>query len=107
MITLTPSAVKKIKDAIAAEGKPSLNLRVYVEGGGCSGLQYGLTFEEGEQEGDTTVECDGFRIMIDPFSRPYLEGVNIDYKNTLQEAGFKFENPTATSTCSCGQSFKV
>jgi len=107
MITVTPSAVKKIKDAMAAEGKPSLNLRVYVEGGGCSGLQYGLAFEAEEKEGDTSYPCDGFKIMIDPFSLPYLQGVSIDYKNTLQEAGFKFENPQAKGTCSCGQSFKI
>jgi len=107
MITVTPSAMKKIKEAMAAEGKPSANLRVYVEGGGCSGLQYGLAFEEGEQEGDASFPYEGFKIMIDRFSLPYLQNVSIDYKNTLQGAGFRIENPMATGTCSCGQSFKV
>ncbi|HXI02386.1 MAG TPA: iron-sulfur cluster insertion protein ErpA [Candidatus Saccharimonadales bacterium] len=107
MITVTPVAIEKIKDAMQAEGKSALNLRVYVEGGGCSGLQYGLVFEEEEKEGDTAVACDGFKILVDRFSLPYVEEVTIDYVTTLQGAGFKINNPKATGTCGCGSSFSM
>lgn len=105
MITVTSVATDKIREAMEAEGKPGLHLRVYVEGGGCSGLQYGLIFEDEKKEGDTAVECDGFNILVDRFSLPYLEEITIDYVTTLQGAGFKIENPKATGTCGCGSSF--
>jgi len=107
MINVTPVAAEKIKEAMAAEGRTDLNLRIYVEGGGCSGLQYGLVFEESEKEGDTAVACDGFKILVDRFSMPYLEDIQIDYATTLQGAGFKIENSKATGSCGCGHSFRA
>jgi iron-sulfur cluster assembly protein len=106
MINVTPIAVEKIKEAMTAEGRNDLSLRIYVEGGGCSGLQYGLVFEEAEKEGDTSYACDGFKILVDRFSLPYLENIEIDYATTLQGAGFKINNPEATGSCGCGHSFK-
>ena len=106
MINVTPLAVEKIKEAMAAEGRNDLNLRIYVEGGGCSGLQYGLVFEDAEKDGDTAVVCDGFKILVDRFSQPYLDDIEIDYATTLQGAGFKINNPNATGSCGCGHSFK-
>ena len=106
MINVTQSALEKIKEAMAAEGRDNLHLRIYVEGGGCSGLQYGLVFEEAEKEGDTRVSCDGFDILVDRFSWPYLESISIDYITSLQGAGFKIDNPNATRTCGCGHSFE-
>ena len=105
MISVTPKALEKIKESIKAEDK--LNLRVYVEGGGCSGLQYGLIFEEEEKDGDEVVPQDGFKILVDRFSAPYLNGIEIDYASALQGAGFKINNPNATGSCGCGHSFKV
>jgi len=107
MITVTPVAIEKIKEAMQAEGKPEINLRVYVEGGGCSGLQYGLVFEEETKDGDMAVPCEGFKILIDRFSLPYLEEVTIDFVTTLQGAGFKINNSKATGTCGCGSSFSA
>ena len=105
MITVTPDANEKIKEALEAETKPGMHLRVYVEGGGCSGLQYGLVFEDEKKDGDTKMECNGFEILVDRFSLPYLEEVTIDYVTTLQGAGFKINNPRASGTCGCGSSF--
>lgn len=105
MITVTPTAVEKIKEAMTSEGRSDLSLRIYVEGGGCSGLQYGLVFEDAEKDGDTKIACDGINILVDRFSLPYLENVKIDYATTLQGAGFKIDNPNATGSCGCGHSF--
>jgi iron-sulfur cluster assembly protein len=107
MINVTPVASEKIKEAMQAEGKPGLSLRIYVEGGGCSGMQYGLVFEEEEKDGDEVVDHDGFKILVDRFSAPYLSGIEIDYVTTLQGAGFKINNPNATGSCGCGHSFKA
>jgi len=107
MINVTLAASEKIKEAIQAEGNPNLNLRIYVEGGGCSGLQYGLVFEDEEKDGDEVLDQEGFKILVDRFSAPYLSGIEIDYVNTLQGAGFKINNPNATGSCGCGHSFKV
>jgi iron-sulfur cluster assembly protein len=107
MINVTPAASEKIKEAIQAEGSSNLSLRIYVEGGGCSGLQYGLVFEGEEKDGDEVLAQEGFKILVDRFSAPYLSGVEIDYVNTLQGAGFKINNPNATGSCGCGHSFKV
>jgi len=104
MITVTPIAVEKIKEAMAAEGRADLHLRIYVEGGGCAGLQYGLVFEESEKEGDTAIASDGLKILVDRFSAPYLENITIDYATTPQGEGFKIDNPDATGTCGCGHS---
>ncbi len=105
-ISVTPVAEEKVKEAMAAEGKP-VSLRIYVEGGGCSGLQYGLVFEENAQDGDEVVSQNGFNILVDRFSAPYLEGISIDYVTSLQGAGFKIENPNASGSCGCGHSFKA
>ncbi len=107
MITVTQNALKHIREAITAEGKPGLSLRIYVEGGGCSGLQYGLSFEEKKNEGDEIVSQDGIDILIDRFSAPYLKGVTVDYVSALTGSGFKINNPNATGSCGCGHSFKV
>ena len=82
-------------------------LRVAIEGGGCSGFQYGLGFDRGAQEGDHEFECDGVSVVVDPFSAPYLMGARVDYLETIQEAGFKIDNPNAVSSCGCGHSFQV
>jgi iron-sulfur cluster assembly accessory protein len=107
MINVTQVASGKIKEAMEAEGKPGLALRIYVEGGGCSGMQYGLVFEEEEKDGDEVLAQDGIRILVDRFSAPYLQGVEIDYVTTLQGAGFKINNPNASGSCGCGHSFKA
>jgi iron-sulfur cluster assembly protein len=107
MIQVTSTAAEKIKEALQAENKPGLRLRIYVEGGGCSGMQYGLVFEEEEQDGDEILAHEGFDILVDRFSAPYLTGVEIDYVTTLQGAGFKINNPNATGSCGCGHSFKA
>lgn len=107
MINVTVTAAEKIKEALQAEGKPGLRLRVYVEGGGCSGMQYGLVFEDEEQDGDEVLANEGFDILVDRFSMPYLNGIEIDYVTTLQGAGFKINNPNATGSCGCGHSFKA
>ena len=107
MINVTSVASEKIKEAMESEGKPGLALRIYVEGGGCSGMQYGLVFEEEEKDGDEILPMEGFRIFVDRFSAPYLQGIEIDYVTTLQGAGFKINNPNATGSCGCGHSFKA
>ena len=91
MISVTPKALEKIKGSIKAEDKPNLNLRVYVEGGGCAGLQYGLIFEEEEKDGDEVVAQDGFKILVDRFSAPYLNGIEIDYASALLGAPYHEE----------------
>ena len=106
-INVTPNASQRIKDAIVAEGKPDVGLRIYVEGGGCSGLQYGLEFDNESKDGDEVVALDGYKIIVDRFSAPYLENIRIDYVSSLQGAGFKIENPNASGSCGCGHSFKV
>ncbi len=107
MISVTENAEKKIRQMIEKEGKPSMNLRVYVEGGGCSGMQYGLTFEENARDDDELVAYDGFKVLVDPMSRPFLDGTEIDYSDSLMDGGFKIRNPQAKTTCGCGQSFSA
>ena len=92
---------------IDEEGNPDLMLRVYVQGGGCSGFQYGFTFDENENEGDTKVVTDGVTLLIDPMSIQYLTGAEVDYTEGLQGAQFVIRNPNATTTCGCGSSFSV
>ena len=82
-------------------------LRVAIEGGGCSGFQYGLGFDHGAQEGDLEFEQEGVKVVVDPFSAPYLKGATVDYLETIQESGFKIDNPNAVSSCGCGHSFQV
>ncbi|MFQ5580444.1 MAG: iron-sulfur cluster insertion protein ErpA [Nitrospiria bacterium] len=105
MINLTEKASEKVKELMTAERKEGYGLRVYVEGGGCSGFQYGMAFEEKANEEDDVLELFGVKIMVDPYSAPMLTGTEIDYNDSLQGAGFDIKNPNAKSTCGCGQSF--
>ncbi|HEY6006241.1 MAG TPA: iron-sulfur cluster insertion protein ErpA [Anaeromyxobacter sp.] len=104
-ITLTAKAVEMVKDAIQREGLAGWGIRVGVVGGGCSGFQYSMDFEQESKDGDMTFEQDGIRLYVDPMSSMYLQGVTVDYVVGLQGAGFKFTNPNARSTCGCGASF--
>ena len=106
-LIFTTRAADKVRQLIAEENNPALKLRVYVAGGGCSGFQYGFTFDESVQEGDTQVENDGVTLLVDPMSYQYLVGAEIDYKEDLQGAQFVIRNPNATTTCGCGSSFSV
>ena len=106
IVSLTPAAAEKIRGLIATETDVSV-LRVAIEGGGCSGFQYGLGFDRGAQEGDHEFECEGVTVVVDPFSAPYLSGARVDYLEGIQESGFKIENPNAVSSCGCGHSFQV
>jgi iron-sulfur cluster assembly accessory protein len=107
LITLTPVAAAKIKELLAEEpDSASLVLRVAIQGGGCSGFQYGLGFDN-VAEGDVELELEGVQVVVDPFSAPYLAGTTIDFLNTIQESGFKIDNPNAVSSCGCGHSFQV
>jgi iron-sulfur cluster assembly protein len=108
LITLTPLAAAKVKDLMAEEPDgESLVLRVAIQGGGCSGFQYGLGFDSGSAEGDLELEFEGVRVVVDPFSAPYLQGATIDFLNTIEESGFKIDNPNASASCGCGHSFTV
>ena len=105
-MTLTESAAEKIKLLLAEEDDVNV-LRVAIQGGGCSGFQYGLGFDRGPQEGDIEFSMHGVDVVVDPFSAPYLTGAEIDYVDTIQSAGFAINNPNATSSCGCGHSFQV
>lgn len=104
-VTLTGEAVSQLKSLLEKEANPKLGLRVFVSGGGCSGLQYGMAFDDNERPGDEIVEQDGVRILLDDFSLPYLRGSEIDYVDSLMGAGFTVHNPNAVRSCSCGHSF--
>ena len=106
-INFTDNAVNKVKELIEEEGVPDLKLRVFVSGGGCSGFQYGFTFEEKENEDDTKVTKDSVTLLIDPMSLQYLTGAEIDYQDNVQGSQFVIKNPNATTTCGCGSSFSV
>ena len=104
-MTVTESAAVKIKQLIAEEEDVSV-LRVAIQGGGCSGFQYGLGFDRDAVEGDVEYEVEGVRVVVDPFSAPYLRGTTVDYLETIQESGFKIDNPNAVASCGCGSSFQ-
>jgi iron-sulfur cluster insertion protein len=104
-IVFTEAAATKVGDLIREEGNASLMLRVYVQGGGCSGLQYGFEFDEKMQDGDTLVERLGVKLLVDPMSFQYLNGAEIDFREGLEGAQFVIRNPNATTTCGCGSSF--
>lgn len=104
-LIFTDSAANKVKTLIQEEGNDNLKLRVYVTGGGCSGFQYGFTFDEAVNDGDTAVEKNGVTLLIDPMSYQYMVGAEIDYKEDLEGAQFVIRNPNATTTCGCGSSF--
>jgi len=106
LVSLTPSAAAKIRVLMEEDTDVSV-LRVAIEGGGCSGFQYGLGFDRGAQEGDHEFESEGVKVVVDPFSAPYLSGCRVDYLETIQESGFKIDNPNAVSSCGCGHSFQV
>jgi iron-sulfur cluster insertion protein len=107
MVTLTAQAAEKMREMLAEGETPHFGLRVYVTGGGCSGYQYGMAFEEAETEEDTVFEQQGLRLFVDPYSLPMLAGTEIDYSDGLQNAGFSIKNPNAKSTCGCGSSFST
>jgi iron-sulfur cluster insertion protein len=106
-LVFTSSAATKVAQLIAEEGNPALMLRVYIQGGGCSGFQYGFTFDESIQDGDTEVVTEGVKLLVDPMSMQYLTGAEIDYTEGLQGAQFVIRNPNATTSCGCGSSFAV
>jgi len=106
-LVFTDNAANKVQQLIAEEETDGLMLRVFVQGGGCSGFQYGFTFDENTQEGDTVVEKNGVKLLIDPMSFQYLVGAEIDYKEDLQGSQFVIRNPNATTTCGCGSSFSA
>lgn len=106
-ILFTDSAANKVRELIEEEGNPGLKLRVFVTGGGCSGFQYGFTFDEDVAEDDTTMEKNGVTLLIDPMSYQYLVGAEIDYSEGLEGSQFVIRNPNATSTCGCGSSFSA
>lgn len=106
-LLFSDSAADKVKSLIVEEGNDDLKLRVFVTGGGCSGLQYGFTFDEISNEDDTVMEKNGVKLLIDPMSYQYLVGAEIDYTEGLEGAQFVIKNPGATSTCGCGSSFSV
>ena len=108
VVNVTPAAVGEIKDLLTEREMADCALRVFVTGGGCSGMQYGMAFEPNPQENDVTIEAaDGVRLVVDPVSRPYLQGANIDFIDSIMGGGFKIENPNAVSTCGCGTSFRT
>ena len=106
-VIFTEAAANKVKNLIAEEGNDNLMLRVFISGGGCSGFQYGFTFDENVQDGDTEVENCGVKLLIDPMSFQYLSGAEVDYKESLEGSQFVINNPNATTTCGCGSSFSV
>jgi len=106
-LNFSDAAALKVKELIDEEGDSSLMLRVFISGGGCSGFQYGFTFDQAEGDGDTVVENQGVKLLIDPMSIQYLSGAEIDYSEGLEGAQFVIRNPNATTTCGCGSSFSV
>ena len=106
-IIFTDAAAAKVAELVAEEGNPELKLRVFVQGGGCSGFQYGFTFDEIANEDDTQMQKNGVTLLIDAISLQYLVGAEIDYKDDLQGAQFVIKNPNATTTCGCGSSFSA
>ncbi len=106
ILSITPSASEKVRELLAQENDPSLGLRIFVAGGGCSGLQYGMTLDE-EQEGDTVISQGNFKVLVDEMSLSYINGSQVDYVDSLMGAGFTVNNPNAVSSCGCGHSFKT
>jgi len=107
MLTLTDLAKEKITNLLIEENDPNLNLRVFVQGGGCSGFSYGFTFDEDKADDDYELTMDGAKVLVDAMSMTYLSGANIDYKDDLTGSQFVITNPNATSTCGCGSSFSI
>ena len=106
-LSLTDAAARKVMELILEEQNPGLKLRVYISGGGCSGFQYGFTFDENSDDDDVRVSRDGVTLVVDPMSFQYLIGAEVDYTENLQGAQFVIRNPNATTTCGCGSSFSI
>jgi iron-sulfur cluster insertion protein len=106
-LVFSGAAASKVKELIEDEGNDALMLRVFISGGGCSGFQYGFTFDEKVGEGDTIVENEGVKLLVDPMSFQYLSGAEIDYSEGMEGAQFVIRNPNASTTCGCGSSFSV
>lgn len=106
-MVFTDNAAQRVKQLIKEEGNDKLMLRVFVTGGGCSGFQYGFTFDENMQDGDTQIENQGVKLLIDPMSFQYLTGAEVDYKESIEGSMFVINNPNATTTCGCGSSFSI
>lgn len=107
MMTLTENAVVKIKDILAEENNPDIRLRVFVQGGGCSGFSYGFTLDEMQNEDDFIIEQSGLAVLVDALSSQYLQGADVDYRENITGSQFVIKNPNAQSTCGCGSSFSV
>jgi iron-sulfur cluster assembly protein len=107
MITLTDLAANRLQAMLRQKGLPDHGLRVFVQGGGCAGYQYGMAFEPTSREGDIVLEIKGVRIFVDPFSTPYLEGACIEYEDRPVGGGFRLDNPNVVATCACGNSFRI
>jgi iron-sulfur cluster insertion protein len=105
MITITDQAIEKIKTIIAEENNPNLKLRVFVQGGGCSGFQYGFTLDEEQADDDWDLEVGGVKVLVDSMSGGYLQGATVDYREDQYGSSFSINNPSATTTCGCGSSF--
>jgi iron-sulfur cluster assembly protein len=106
-ITLTDVAAEQLRNLLKADGRADQGLRVFVQGGGCAGLQYGMLYENEAREDDLVVEAKGVRIFVDPFSATHLQGATIDYQVRLMGAGFRVDNPNAIASCACGSSFRT
>lgn len=107
MINLTPNAISAVEKFMKGSATPVAGLRIAISGGGCSGFQYGMSLEEAKSEDDTVLEYGPVTLLVDPLSAPLLEGVTVDFVDSLNGSGFKFENPNASSSCACGSSFSA
>lgn len=105
MLTVTENAIVKIKDILAEENNPKAKLRIFIQGGGCSGMQYGFTLDENQNEDDFSLPFDGIELLVDSMSSQYLQGASIDYKEDLMGSSFSIDNPNAQTSCGCGSSF--
>ena len=106
-LKVSSSAISRINELLATKNNPELMLRVFIQGGGCSGFQYGFQFDENQQEDDISVEHDGIKVLVDMLSLQYLDGAEIDYKDDLMGSRFLVNNPNASTTCGCGSSFSI
>ena len=106
-LKVSSSAISRINELLATKNNPELMLRVFIQGGGCSGFQYGFQFDENQQEDDISVEYDGIKVLVDMLSLQYLDGAEIDYKDDLMGSRFLVNNPNASTTCGCGSSFSI
>ena len=107
MITITTSAATRVRDLLIEEKDPTLKLRIFVQGGGCSGMQYGFTFDQEQNEDDFDIEVDGVHFLVDSMSSQYLQGAEIDYTESYMGSEFKIKNPNAQTSCGCGSSFSI